>query len=182
MKGLVFTEFMELVESRMGPEMWKRITEEADLPNHGAYNSAGTYDHVELMHMIQALSQASGMSAQSLINMFGEYLFQRFTTMYHSLFEAAPTAFDFLNRIDDMIHVRVRKLYPDAELPTLTCESAAPDELTILYSSPRGLGDLAEGLIKGCIRHYGESIELTRINLPPSGNLHRVRFDLVKLD
>jgi hypothetical protein len=182
MKGVVFTEFMELVESRMGPDMLDRIITDAELPNDGAYTSVGTYYHAGLVRMVQALSNASGLSVPSLIHMFGEHLFQRFSISYRQLFADAPTTFDFLDRIDNVIHVEVRKLYPDAELPKLACERPAPNRLTMLYSSPRGFGDLAEGLIQGCIKHFGESITVRRTDLPPEGSLHRVRFELVKQD
>jgi hypothetical protein len=182
MKGVVFTEFMELVESRMGLDILDRIITEADLPNDGAYTAVGTYDHAELVRLVQALSAASGMSVPALIHLFGEHLFQRFSVSYRRLFDDAPSTFDFLDRIDNVIHVEVRKLYPDAELPKLACERPSPNALTMLYSSPRGFGDLAEGLIHGCIKHFGESISLTRTDLPTEGKLHRVRFDLVKQD
>jgi len=180
MKGVVFTEFMELVESRMGLEMLDRIITEANLPNDGAYTSVGTYDHAELVRLVQALSNATGNSVPQLIHMFGEHLFHRFSVNYKPLFADTKNAFDFLSRIDDVIHVEVRKLYPDAELPTLPCERPAPERLVMHYSSPRGFGDLAEGLIAGCIKHYGESIKVTRTDLPKDGALHRVRFELVK--
>jgi len=180
MKGVVFTEFMELVESRMGLEMLDRIITEANLPNDGAYTSVGTYDHAELVRLVQALSNATGNSVPQLIHMFGEHLFHRFSVNYKPLFADTHNAFDFLSRIDDVIHVEVRKLYPDAELPTLPCERPAPERLVMHYSSPRGFGDLAEGLIAGCIKHYGESIKVTRTDLPKEGALHHVRFELVK--
>lgn len=50
----------------------------------------------------------------------------------------------------------------------------------MLYSSPRGFGDLAEGLIAGCIKHFGENIQVNRTDLPKDGASHRVRFELVK--
>jgi len=180
MKGVVFTEFMELVENRMGLEMLDRIITEANLPNDGAYTSVGTYDHAELVRLVQALSNATGNSVPQLIHMFGEHLFHRFSVNYKPLFADTHNTFDFLSRIDDVIHVEVRKLYPDAELPTLPCERPAPGRLVMHYSSPRGFGDLAEGLIAGCIKHYGETIDVTRTDLPKEGALHRVRFDLVK--
>lgn len=180
MKGIVFTEFMELVETRMGLDMLDRIITEADLPNDGAYTAVGTYDHAELVRLVQALSNASGMSMSQLIHLFGEHLFQRFSVGYKALFADSHNTFDFLSRIDDVIHVEVRKLYPDAELPTLPCERPAPGTLVMLYSSPRGFGDLAEGLIAGCIRHFGENIQVSRTDLPKEGALHRVRFELVK--
>jgi hypothetical protein len=52
--------------------------------------------------------------------------------------------------------------------------------MTMLYSSPRGFADLAEGLIHGCIKYFGETIEVTRSDLPPDGIMHRVLFRLVK--
>jgi len=180
MKGVVFTEFMELVESRMGLEMLDRIITEARLPNDGAYTSVGTYDHAELVRLVQALSNASGIGVPQLIHLFGEHLFQRFSLGYPALFADSHTSFDFLSRIDDVIHVEVRKLYPDAELPSLPCERPAADRLVMHYSSPRGFGDLAEGLIAGCIKHFGENIAVTRTDLPKEGALHRVRFELVK--
>ena len=180
MKGIVFTEFMELVEGRMGLEMLDRIITEARLPNDGAYTSVGTYDHAELVRLVQALSNASGIGVPQLIHMFGEHLFQRFSVSYEPLFADTHSAFDFLSRIDDVIHVEVRKLYPDAELPSLPCERPAADVLVMHYSSPRGFGDLAEGLIAGCIKHFDENIKVTRTDLPKEGPLHRVRFELVR--
>jgi len=180
MKGVVFTEFMELVESRMGMEMLDRIITEARLPNDGAYTSVGTYDHAELVRLVQALANATGNTVPQLIHMFGEHLFQRFSVNYRPLFADSRNAFEFLSRIDGVIHVEVRKLYPDAELPSLPCERPAEDRLVMHYSSPRGLGDLAEGLISGCIRHFGEQVQVTRTDLPKEGALQRVRFDLLK--
>ena len=180
MKGIVFTEFMELVEGRMGLEMLDRIITEARLPNDGAYTSVGTSDHAELVRLVQALSNASGIGVPQLIHMFGEHLFQRFSVSYEPLFADTHSAFDLLSRIDDVIHVEVRKLYPDAELPSLPCERPAADVLVMHYSSPRGFGDLAEGLIAGCIKHFDENIKVTRTDLPKEGPLHRVRFELVR--
>jgi hypothetical protein len=178
MKGVVFTEFMELVESRMGLDMVDRIITEAQLPNDGAYTSVGTYDHAELVRLVRALSSATGLAIPALVHMFGQHLFQRFSVGYPALFADATNAYDFLSRIDEVIHVEVLKLYPDAELPKLACERPAPGELVLLYSSPRGFADLAAGLIDGCIAHYRESITVTRTDLPMEDNLHRTRFHM----
>lgn len=179
MKGVVFTEFMEMVEARMGLDMLDRIITDAQLPNDGAYTSVGTYDHAELVRLVMALSAATGMSTPELVHVFGQHLFQRFSVTYPMLFGDVTTAFEFLSRIDGVIHVEVRKLYPDAELPKLHCEYLGDNEMTILYSSPRGFGDLAAGLIDGCIRHFNEPIRVERTDLEKEAGCHRVRFLLV---
>lgn len=169
-----------MVEARMGLDMLDHIITEAALPNDGAYTSVGTYDHAELVRLVTALSNATGLSTSQLIFMFGEQLFQRFSVSYPALFGCTENAFDFLARIDGVIHVEVRKLYPDAELPKLDCERRSDAELVVLYSSPRGFGDLAEGLIAGCIKHFGEAITVTRSDLEKIDACHRVRFHLVR--
>ena len=42
MKGLVFTEFLEMVESKWGLATVDRVIQGAALPNNGAYTSVGT--------------------------------------------------------------------------------------------------------------------------------------------
>jgi hypothetical protein len=50
MKGMVFTEFLEMVEAKFSADMVDDIISDSDLPNGGAYTSVGTYDHSELVH------------------------------------------------------------------------------------------------------------------------------------
>ena len=180
MKGIVFTEFLEMVESQLGMEMVDRIILTAELPNDGAYTAVGTYDHAELVRLLGALSQASGTSVPDLLRQFGLHLFRRFSVLYASLFAGISNAFEFLRAVDKYIHVEVLKLYPDAELPRFICENAGPDELVLLYSSPRGLGDLAEGLIHGCVAYYNEPMRLSRTDLPSSHGERHVRFHLAR--
>jgi hypothetical protein len=49
-----------------------------------------------------------------------------------------------------------------------------------VYRSKRPFADLAEGLIRGCIRYFNEEIDLTREDLPSDGGAH-TRFTLVKI-
>ena len=182
MKGIVFTEFLEMVESQLGMDMVDRIIHAAELPNDGAYTSVGTYDYRELVRLLGALSEASGTSVPNLLRQFGLYLFRRFSVLYPSLFAGVPSAFEFLRATDKVIHVEVQKLYPDAELPHFMCESSEPNELVLLYRSPRGLGDLAEGLVLGCVSYFNEPMQVRRTDLPPSDGEQHVRFHLVRAD
>ena len=73
---------------------------------------------------------------------------------------------EFLPRVEDYVHLEVRKLYPDAELPTFTCERPDAGTLVMTYRSPTDVPDLAEGLILACVEHFGDELELTREELP----------------
>ena len=70
------------------------------------------------------------------------------------------SSFDFLQRIDHYIHVEVGKLYPDAELPSFDCDTSEPGCLRLTYRSSRPFAALAEGLIRGCVAHYGEAVDI----------------------
>jgi len=181
MKGIVFTEFLELVEERFGLEVADRILEASELPSGGVYTSVGTYDHNELVQLVMQLSTVTDVAIPDLLHTFGEYLFGRFVFAYPQFFEGVHSAFRFLMQIENHIHVEVRKLYPEAELPRFECHSPAPDRLEMTYRSPRPFTDFAEGLISGCIKHFGERIGVAREDLP-SENGTAARFVLTCME
>ena len=79
MKGIVFTEFLEMVEQKFSPELVDHIVEEAELPSGGVYTTVGTYNHGEMIKLVTCLSKESGISATDLMRVFGEHLFARFS-------------------------------------------------------------------------------------------------------
>ena len=176
MKGIVFTEFIEMVEQHYSPETAYRLLDECDLPSGGAYTSVGTYDHRELVAMVAKLSGISGASVPALINAFGHHLFGRFLLLYPGFFSGIGSAMDFLWRIEEVIHAEVRKLYPDVELPRFVVSRPDENRLILTYHSERHLGDLAQGLIEACIAHYGASLSLRREDLAEPGQ--PVRFTI----
>lgn len=166
MKGIVFTEFLDMVETKFSPDMVDSIVQAADLPNGGAYTAVGTYPHAEMGRLVSALSARSEISPAELLQQYGQHLFGRFHQQYGSFFDGTKDSFGFLQRVGDVIHVEVRKLYPDAELPEFEIANASEHHLRMIYRSPRCLGDFAEGLIRGCIAHFGEDVSLRRRDDP----------------
>jgi hypothetical protein len=172
MKGVVFTEFLEMV----GPDVADQLLDDCDLESGGAYTTLGTYDHQEMLKLVVRLSEITNTPVPDLVQTFGKHLLGRFVQQYPDFFREAPSAFDLLERIEGHIHVEVRKLYPDAELPTFKTERDG-DRMVLVYSSSRPFADLAEGLIHGCIAHYGDGIKLARHDLPGAPGTS-ARFEL----
>lgn len=177
MKGIVFVEFSQMVCQNFSEEMMDDLLDHCDLASGGAYTTVGTYDHEELVALVSELSNRTQMPVPDLIQAFGAYLFERFLILYPYI-KVETTCFDFLASIENTIHVEVKKLYPNAQLPHFEIER--PDEKTLImvYRSDRHFGDLAEGLIKQCILHYEENIDYTREDLespekPIRFTLHR---------
>lgn len=179
MKGIVFTEFIEMVEEKFGWETAEEIIESANLDSNGAYTAVGTYSHTEMIQLVVGLSSETGLPVPDLIQAYGDHLFQAFVRGYPQMFEASDSAFHFLQQIQDHIHVEVQKLYVDAELPHFAYDSVTDEQLVMTYRSERPFADLAHGLIGAAIRHYKEDITVERENLNDNGT--SARFTLTKV-
>lgn len=178
MKGMIFTEFMEMVEQQYGLAVVDRIIDAAALDNDGAFTSVGNYHHEQMLRLVQALSEASDTPTEQLLQAFGKWVFLRlFAAHYGQFFVEPRTVFDFLSGIESYIHVEVRKLYPDAELPTFEIERPAEARLLMVYRSQRPFAHFAHGLIQGCVTHYGEQVDIHMQDLS-EGRGTAARFEL----
>jgi len=177
MKGIVFCEFVEMLEQEFSADMADEIISGAALESGGAYTTVGTYDHHEMLALVTQLSEKTGTPVPDLVEAFGRYLFGRFVDLYPAFFEGVDGAFSFLDRIEEHVHVEVLKLYPDAELPTFDTSRTDDNTMVMVYQSTRPFADLARGLIKGCIAHYGEPVDVQMEDLSDEGRTH-VRFTL----
>jgi hypothetical protein len=162
MKGMVFTEFFELVDDKFSFETSERLIEMSNLPSEGIYTSVGTYPAQEMVTLVTNLSTLSGVPVPDLLREFGRHLFRRFLISFPHFFDGIGSTMEFLPRVNDYVHLEVQKLYPDAELPLFSCTFPEPGTMVMAYQSSRNLPDLAEGLILACIEHYGESLVVKR--------------------
>jgi hypothetical protein len=162
MKGIVFTEFLDMVAQRYSLDMVDAILDDACPASGGAYTAVGTYPHQEMVALVQALAPRAQLSPAQLLQAFGEHLFGRFVQIYPAFFVSLNDALIFLCGIEDIIHAEAHKLYPDAELPRFLIEEQQPGRLVLRYLSSRHLEDLAEGLIRGCASHFQQTLQIER--------------------
>ena len=160
MKGVVFTEFLDMVESLFSADMVDDIIEDCTLKSSGTYTSVGTYDYEELLLLVTALSKRSDLAVKELVQKYGHHLFFRFHDMFPVFFEKQNSAFEFLGSVHGHVHVEVKKLYPDAALPNFETKNVNENELVMIYRSHCPFSDFAEGLIHGCVEFYDENIEI----------------------
>lgn len=179
MKGVVFTEFLEMAEARFSLRVLDAVLTAVSPASGGQYTSVGTYPHEELVALLMALSKQTGTPPGALLKDFGAHLFARFFETHPAFFAGVRDAFALLKSVEGYIHVEVKKLYPDAELPSLVCKDDGPGRLLLTYRSPRRLADLAEGLITACAQHYGQQLTLEREDLS-AGKGEVVRFTLTR--
>lgn len=177
MKGIVFSEFLEMVEDKFGIDMVDDLIDATAPESGGAYTSVGTYDHTELVNMVVELSERTELEVPALIHTFGLHLAEIFAQKFRSFFDECDDTISFLKKIDNHIHVEVRKLYPDAELPKFDFDESDSNCFKLTYESTRNFADLAHGLIEGAAKYYEEEFTINRENLS-SGDTTKVQFNL----
>lgn len=175
MMGIVFTEFFSFVEGAYGEDMVDELIDACDLPSGGAYTSVGAYDHLEMVHLVSALAKETNQPVGAHLGAFGEHLATRFGTLFPDFFAAHEALFPFLGSIEDKIHVEVRKLYPNAQLPRIDASELSATRMRLDYRSCRQMEALAEGLIRGAATHFGEPVAIARETLDIGGE-RVVRF------
>ena len=161
MLGVVFTEFVDMVEHTFSADMVDDILDDCDLSSGGAYTAVGSYNHSEIVALVVALSKRADMPVDDLIFAFGKHLLTRFAALYPAFFAAETDPFDFLISIENHIHKEVLKLYPNAELPSVKAKRVDPSTLVLTYVSKRPFSTLARGLITGTFEHYGVDCDLS---------------------
>lgn len=180
MKGILFTEFMDMVEDVFSNEVLESIIAESDLPSGGVYTAIGTYHHSEIVNLVVKLSEKTEIPVADLLKAYGKYLFGRFTQLFPKYFEDVNSTFEFLKRVDNYIHVEVKKLYPDAELPCFKPHQVSDKELLMDYYSSRHFEDVACGLIEGCCAHFDNDIDISYQEYIDEDGTECVRFTLVQ--
>jgi hypothetical protein len=166
MKGIIFTEFLAMVEEKFSLDMVDHLIDHSNLASGGAYTSVGTYSHLEMNALVANLSKETGIPMSELLKIFGMYLFKTLSTNYPVFVNTPKNVIEFLSSIETYIHAEVKKLYPDAELPKFKSELLDEKTLELTYSSERHYGDLAEGLIIGSIDFFKNGKLLRREDLP----------------
>lgn len=169
MKGVVFVELIAMAETIAGEDKVDEILESCDLESGGVFTAVGNYPCSDLMKVVQAFSDALDAPVDLLQNKFGQWMFNKFVDGYPAFFVGKNDAFTMLESIENEVHVEVRKLYPEVELPTFDTVRTGEGELKMIYSSERPLVAFCEGMIEACIQHFGTPATIERVERMEDG-------------
>lgn len=165
MKGIVFTEFLDLVEDKFGLEVVDEIINKSNLESGGAYTAVGTYKFSEMLQLLQHLSKNTGLSIDDLLLVYAEHFFSVLEDSYPGLLATYSDPIEMLSSIENHIHIEVRKIYPDAELPTFEVIEKTKNSLIMIYKSSRAMHHFGLGLMNKTFEHFNATatIELEKI-------------------
>jgi hypothetical protein len=176
MKGIVFNLLQEIVCAEHGEDNWEEMLHKAGA--NGAYTSLGNYPDAEFMDLVGAAASALAMTPDGIVLWFGRRALPLLAQKYPEFFEGHSTR-SLLLSLNDIIHPEVRKIYPDADVPSFDYDTSLPDELLMSYRSRRMLCTLGQGLVEGAAAHYGEHATFEHLSCTRRGDAQcqfRIRF------
>lgn len=142
MKGLLFTELMEMVEDDFGYNTANAIVLRSNLLSKGVYTTARSYHRREMSVLFEQLQQHTRLPFEQLASAFGRRLCQRMLASY-------PQHKAYMQRIFLLISKR-------STTPVFDFLKADADSLTILYNPQAKTACLTEGMVKGYLEHLLE--------------------------
>lgn len=178
MKGIVFTEFLDLVEDKFGLEMVDKIINSSTLASGGIYTSVGTYEFSEMLQLLNHLSVNTGIKIDDLLLVYAEHFFDVLERSYPDLLARYTGPIEMLSSIENHIHIEVRKIYPDAELPVFEVLEKTDDKLIMIYKSSRAMHHFGLGLMNKTFEHFDAKATITLEKLKEDGT--EVKFLIIK--
>ena len=180
MKGIIFTEFLDLVEEKFGLAMVDKIINQSNLASEGIYTSIGTYNFSEMLQLLKHLSANTSISIDDLLLVYGEHLFLVLGNSYPGLLDTFSDPIEMLSSIEDHIHIEVRKIYPDAELPTFIIEEKTANSLIMNYKSSRAMHHFGLGLMNKTFAYFNQKASIVLEKIKEDGT--EVKFIIHKMN
>jgi len=160
MQGSIYTTFSEMVIEKMGMGVWNDLLEKVNPGSDGIYTNGMQYEDSEIMAYVAELSIMTKIDAPTLVKAFGEYLFIHLYNSSPEKIAHIDNLKDFLICIDNVIHKEVKRVYPEAYLPSFKYSETPKGDLVMFYQSKRKLCHLSEGLITSAAKHFDQPISI----------------------
>jgi hypothetical protein len=170
MKGIIFNALESFVDQNFGEETFDRILEK-NLPEISEpFVGPKTYPDQYLFSIIALILEKYQLDSEETIRQFGEFLFGLLAKKYPHFMQDFVHPKEFILTIHNVIHVEVKKLFPEAITPDFSFKELKNGSLEVTYSSPRKLYSLAEGLLIGSAKHFQTEMKIIKKVVTPQSN------------
>lgn len=138
---------------------WQTLMDQAGLSNQ-IFTPLNAYPDAQLVGLVGAAVNLTGIPASDLLEAFGEHLAPRYLALYGKLLKPEWTTLDVIERTEQTIHRVVRIRQPGAQPPSLKTERVSPNEVILTYDSERKLCPVARGIARGLAKHFKEVLAI----------------------
>lgn len=159
MKGVIFNLFEDFVTDGFGEDAYESLLDAATLETTEPFIGPGLYPDEDLLALVGQAVEQLDVPLPDALRAFGRYALPKLVAAHPNFAEPGVGAKEFLLSVDAVIHVEVKKLFPDAVTPAFSYEDPAEGELLMRYRSDRRFCHLVEGFFEGVSDHFSEKIE-----------------------
>ncbi|MFQ3234628.1 MAG: putative hydrocarbon binding protein [Paraglaciecola sp.] len=163
LKGIVFVKLEAFVKVTWGPKLWDELLQEANLDSGGSYTTVGLFDDQEFFTLAALIVNKRAITAQELQKKFGKWMFKQLYATIPNGAHDFVDVFQFLHGVQNIIHVEVKKLYPDILLAEFDLLFENEKTLIFHYKSPRKLCYFCEGLVYGLSEHLNQQVVVSHL-------------------
>ncbi len=139
MKGIIFKAFEDFVVANFGDEFYEQVLDDTPSAAPGVFVGPGTYPDAVLLALVQTAVQRAGISLEQALTAFGRFAFARLAATAPACVSGHAHPISLLQSIDSIIHIEVKKLYPEAVTPRIQVVQLADDRAQLCYHSERRL-------------------------------------------
>jgi len=159
MYGVIFVELKNYITEELGRDAWKGILNELQIGQR-IYLATENYPDEEILSILSKAAEMTGEKVHGILEDFGEYIVPDLIGSYRSVIKPEWKTMDLLENTQKTIHKTVRARNPAADPPELVCNRMSPEEVIVLYRSPRRMCSLAKGLARGVAGYYNEKVRI----------------------
>ncbi len=169
MHGIILLELKKYVDTKFGGDTWNSLLQGSGI-GFKAYLAIQEYPDQEVVLLVSTASKMTGQSVPDILEDYGEFIVPDLAKMYEALIDPQWNVLDFIENTEEFIHETVRLRNPGAYPPEIKCSRPSPDEVIIIYNSPRKMCAVAKGIVKGVAHHYKERIRIAETNCMLKGD------------
>lgn len=159
MHGTIFTLLKRYVQTQYDHSTWVKLVQLAGLDT-GDFHHKEVYPDEHMYALIGNAAEMTGIPAGELHEKFGEYLVPDLMYMYQKYVNPDWRTLEMLENTEYSLHNQVRREHPENSPPVLKVERLNENELMINYVSPRRMGGLAVGIVRGLAIYYDEADQI----------------------
>lgn len=161
MHGLIFMTWEKYLAERLGFPFLHSYREHIGESLSAIPLANRLYDDATLLAGVAAASQLSRLPVEILLREYGRYFIINGLTghLCSYILSNVFSGRDLLLTMRDA-HARLRRTLEGMQPPLFEYVSADPNEVTLLYDSPRQLCTVLLGAIEGAAQRYGETVQI----------------------
>jgi replicative DNA helicase len=188
MKGIIFTQFLDLVEERFGLEMVDQIICQSRLESKGEYTSIGTYNFYEFLQLLHHLSKNKSISIINLLEVYAVQIFSALDTIHPEVLTSYKNPIEMIASMNHHIEMifntknatplEVLEVKSFLPLPHFTVKEKTENLLIINYKSNMGMQHFWLGLMHEMFKHFNETATIVLEKIKKDGT--EVKFTINK--